>query len=66
MVKINGENCPQAIGSTITAWLVTAGYDERAVAVEYNEMILPKTAYASTVISEGDIIEIVCFMGGGC
>ena len=65
MVKINGE--PQdAAGQSVAAYLEATGYDSRAVAVEYNEVILPKVQYASTQLADGDVVEIVCFMGGGC
>lgn len=64
MVKINGE-LRAAAGKSVSAYLAETGYDSRAVAVEYNEAILPKDAYASTIMKEDDVIEIVCFMGGG-
>ena len=65
MVKINGE--PQdAAGQSVAAYLEAAGYDSRAVAVEYNEAMLPKAQYAATQLADGDVVEIVCFMGGGC
>ncbi len=65
MVKINGE-MEQAAGKSVAAYLEEAGYDSRAVAVERNEVILPKEQYASTLLADGDTVEIVCFMGGGC
>ena len=64
MVKINGEN-KKAAGLAISTWLKQAGYDARAIAVEYNEKILPKADYAATIMQDGDVVEIVCFMGGG-
>ena len=65
MVKINGAK-QDADGCTVAKWLAEAGYDSRAVAVEYNDVILPKEDYGSTVLRNGDVVEIVCFMGGGC
>ena len=65
MVRINGE-MEQAAGKSVAAYLAETGYDSRAVAVEYNEAILPKAQYASTLLADGDTVEIVCFMGGGC
>jgi thiamine biosynthesis protein ThiS len=35
------------------------------VAVERNLEIAPRSTYADTVLSEGDRIEIVTFIGGG-
>ena len=34
-------------------------------AVELNEEILPKAEYAETVLKDGDVLEIVNFVGGG-
>ncbi len=64
MVKVNGE-LVEAAGKNVAAYLAEAGYDSRAVAVEYNEVILPKAEYEKTVLVDGDALEIVCFMGGG-
>ncbi|WP_294146854.1 sulfur carrier protein ThiS [uncultured Selenomonas sp.] len=64
MVKVNGKRV-EAAGKSVAAYLAEAGYDSRAVAVEYNEVILPKADYAETILADGDVVEIVCFMGGG-
>lgn len=64
MVTING-NSVDAAGMTITEYLEKAEYDPRVVVVERNEEIVPKNEYDSTKLSEGDVIEIVTFMGGG-
>lgn len=66
MLKINGENSPQAIGQTVAAYLDAHNIDIRTVAVERNEGILPKEKYGVTTLQDGDVIEIVTFMGGGC
>ena len=64
MVTINGE--PQEkVGVLLPDFLEEAGYDSRAVAVEYNGAILAKEDYASTRLQDGDVVEVVCFMGGG-
>lgn len=65
MVTINGE--PQEKnGVLLPDFLAEAGYDSRAVAVEYNGDILAKEDYAATRLKDGDVVEVVCFMGGGC
>ena len=51
MVKINGE--PQdAAGQSVAAYLEVAGYDSRAVAVEYNEAILPMWMPSTSLVSK--------------
>ena len=41
------------------------GLDPRKVAVERNLEIVPRSAYQSTPVMDGDRIEIVHFIGGG-
>ena len=64
MVKINGEEQARD-GMMLLDFLKEADYDSRAVAVEYNGAILEKAAYETTVLQDGDVVEVVCFMGGG-
>lgn len=66
MLKINGENSPQAIGQTVADYLAANNIDARTIAIERNEDILPKEKYDTTTLQDGDVIEIVTFMGGGC
>lgn len=65
MVTINGEAAAGAAGMTIGAYLAQEGYDIARVVVEQNLNILPRQALETTVIQEGDSIEILCFVGGG-
>lgn len=65
MVRVNGESVSDAVGKTVSAYLEHAGYTPEHIAVELNLEILPKGKYSETVISDGDSIEIVHFMGGG-
>ena len=36
-----------------------------SITIELNEAILPKDSYASTILKDGDVLEIVSFVGGG-
>lgn len=64
MVKINGEE-KNAVGKTVVEYLTESGYDMKRIAVELNGDILPKTQYESTLLQDGDSVEIVSFVGGG-
>lgn len=64
MVKINGACC-DAAGTTAARYLEEAGYDLKRIAVERNGVILPKSQYESTVLRDGDVMEVVSFVGGG-
>lgn len=64
MVKVNGE-CLEIAGKTLAEYLSTTKYDPRLIAVERNEEIVPKAQYDKTVLADGDVIEVVSFVGGG-
>lgn len=64
MVKVNGEQRP-ADGTTVSVLLEELGYGEQRVAVELNEQIVPRAEYGTTVLSDGDTVEVVRFVGGG-
>lgn len=64
VVIVNGEQ--QTVeGTTMLELLEQLKIDPRRVAVELNLDILPKGDYATTLLSDGDQIEIVQFVGGG-
>jgi thiamine biosynthesis protein ThiS len=62
---VNGETRPLAGPMTVADLLATLGLDGRKVAVERNEAIVPRSAYAATRLEPGDSLEIVHFIGGG-
>ena len=64
MVKINGTELDIA-GQTVAQYLETADYVRSRVAVELNGEIVPKADYDSTVLNDGDAVEVVSFVGGG-
>lgn len=65
MVKINGKEAADACGMTVSQYLSANNYNPKHIVVELNEEILPKTEYDSTAIADGDVVEILSFMGGG-
>jgi sulfur carrier protein len=64
-VRLNGEPRELAGPVTVAGLLALVGLDARKVAVERNEEIVPRSAYAETWLSSGDQLEIVHFIGGG-
>ncbi len=64
-IILNGESRPLIPPQTVAGLLADLGIDHRKVAVERNLEIVPKSAFASTQLGEGDRIEIVHFIGGG-
>ena len=64
VVKINGKET-EAAGQTVIQYLSGTTYDPKRIAVEKNGDIVPKAQYEHTVLQDGDVIEIVSFVGGG-
>lgn len=64
MVKINGKE-ENAEGMTVSQYLESKGYDLKRVAVERNGEIVLKSVYNTAVFYEGDVVEVVSFVGGG-
>ena len=65
MVKINGQDCDKARIS-VAEYLAAENYNVNHIVVEYNFTIIPKEQYGQTILKDGDEVEIVSFMGGGC
>lgn len=65
MVHINGKDI-DAAGQSLAAYLKANDYEMGTFVVECNEEIIHKEDYKNYMLKDGDIIEIVQFMGGGC
>ena len=64
-IKLNGDTHEVAGPLTVTELLAQLKIDSRRVAVERNLVVLKRDAFASTIVAEGDEIEVVNFVGGG-
>ena len=64
MIKINGEDL-NIDGKTLAEYLTSANYNLQQIAVERNGEIVPKALYGETVLADGDVLEVVNFVGGG-
>ncbi|MGN0293629.1 MAG: sulfur carrier protein ThiS [Lachnospiraceae bacterium] len=65
MITVNGKELTPEQPVTVAEYLEANQYQVNRIAVELNYEILPKSSYASTVLKDGDILEIVSFVGGG-
>lgn len=65
MITVNGKNITLNHPLTVAEYLEENHYQINRIAVELNYEILSKTSYASTALKDGDILEIVSFVGGG-
>ena len=64
-ITLNGDRRELGGPISISALLEQLEIDARRVAVELNMAVVKKAAYDSSVITEGDEVEIVNFVGGG-
>jgi len=64
-VIVNGEPSDIRDNSTVSNLLDSLAIGRERVAVEVNLDIIPKARYDDHILSDGDKIEIVHFVGGG-
>jgi len=64
-LTINGD--PRTIddAETVEELLRHLSLDPRSVVVELNRVIIRRPAVATTPVADGDVVEIVHFVGGG-
>ncbi len=64
-LTVNGADRQVPDGITVGDLVVHLGLDGGPVAVERNREVVPRAEHASAVLREGDVVEIVHFVGGG-
>lgn len=64
-LQVNGESRHVEASLDAAALLRTLGIGEDGVAVLVNGGLVPRSALASTVLDEGDQVEVVRMVGGG-
>lgn len=64
MVFLNGKEYELA-NKTLATVLDDFKFDVRTIAVEINEEIISKTTFNEIILKDGDVVEVVSFVGGG-
>jgi len=64
-ISVNGEPRRVPSGFSIAAMLSELGLDPSRVAVERNLAIVPRSTLGEVKVEDGDLYEIVHFVGGG-
>ena len=64
-IVVNGEIRELESPVTVSGLLADLALEPRKIAVERNLEIVPKSAFATTDLADGDRLEIVQFVGGG-
>ena len=66
ILHINGEAKDFSGGLTLAALVESLGMKADRVAVELNLEIVPRPTWSDVHLKDGDKLEIVHFVGGGC
>ena len=64
-MRVNGKNIELKRGMTLAGFLAAHNYRAELVAVERNGQIVPRAEFGAAVLTDGDELEIVSFVGGG-
>lgn len=64
-ITLNGEPYHLDASVSVASLLVKLGIDGRRVAVEHNLVVVRRAHFETTMLGEGDEVEIVNFVGGG-
>ena len=65
MITVNGESRTLEKPVTVTEYLEACNYVPVQVVVELNEEIIKRETYDTTVLKDGDVVEILQLLGGG-
>jgi sulfur carrier protein len=64
-IQLNGERYELPVGQSVTDLLQRLELTGRRLAVELNRDIVPRSQHATTVLVDGDQVEVVHAIGGG-
>jgi thiamine biosynthesis protein ThiS len=64
-VTVNDEPRTLPAGATVADLVASLGLGPRRIAVEVNRAVVPRATYADVALRDGDVIEIIHFVGGG-
>ena len=66
-LNVNGEQrrLDPATTTTLVSVIEALNYNPQLVVVEHNGVIVPRTQWPNTSVSNGDNLEIVTIVGGG-
>jgi sulfur carrier protein len=64
-VTVNGDARDVRDGLTVDELVQSLGLGARRVAVEINLDVVPRTDYPQRALRDGDVVEVVQFVGGG-
>ena len=64
-IQVNGEARELPAGATVETLVASLDLGGRRVAIEVNEVLVPRSTYSAALLNDGDRVEIVHAIGGG-
>lgn len=64
-VTVNDEARELPEGATVADLVRQLGLGPRRIAVEVNRDVVPRATYGAVALRDGDVVEVVHFVGGG-
>jgi thiamine biosynthesis protein ThiS len=64
-IRLNGTGHEAPAGATLMALVESMSLQPGRVAVELNGRVVPRSEYHRVVLCDGDVVEVVHFVGGG-
>lgn len=64
-VTVNGEGADVDDGTTVSALVAGRAEEHRRVAVAVNSGVVPRSAWGTTVLRDGDAVEVLVAVAGG-
>jgi sulfur carrier protein len=64
-VRLNGVERTFENGTTVARMIEALGRSPKWAAVERNRAVVPRNAYETTPLQDGDVLEVVHLVGGG-
>ena len=64
-VTVNGQALEVEGGTRLVDFLAARGVDSARIAVERNRSVVPRATLEAIVLEDGDLYEVVHFVGGG-
>lgn len=65
MITLNGNTVSDHEGITLEELIRRQNFVKSQIAIEINGKIISKREYETTQVQDGDVIEVVSFVGGG-
>lgn len=65
MIKVNGDAREMVPGQTVRDLMIALGFKDKPAAVEVNRQVVPRKVHETTMLHDGDVVEVVTFVGGG-